>query len=200
MDELLNHNINHLFKRISEGDEAAFSVLFQQAVSAMYPFIIRLVKQETAAREVIQASFLRVWLSRDKLPDITHGMAWLYKVAANECYTYLRKESRELKLRESAAQGVDTGDPVTEQLSLRETQRLISEAVAQLSPQRRRIFSMSRHQGMNIPEIAQALQLSPNSVKNTLVLALRDIRAHLERNGQFTPLVILFISDFFFSR
>jgi RNA polymerase sigma factor (sigma-70 family) len=88
---------------------------------------------------------------------------------------------------------MDISDPVTEQLSLRETQRLISEAIAQLPPQRRRIFSMSRHQGMNIPEIAQALSLSPNSVKNTLVLALRDIRAHLERNGQLTPLMILFI-------
>ena len=193
MDELLHHNINQLFISISEGDESAFNTLFRQSVPVLYPFIFRLVKQAAAAEEVIQSSFLRIWLSRDKLAGITHAKAWLYKVVANECYTYLRKEARELQLRSDAWPGEEADNTLAAELSLHETQRLITQAVSKLPPQRRRIFIMSRQQGLSIPEIAENLGLSPNSVKNTLVLALRDIREHLARHGQFIPvLVILF--------
>ncbi len=57
MDQLLPIDINQLFRRISEGDEEAFGILFRNSVSALYPFILRMVKQQTAAEEVVQASF-----------------------------------------------------------------------------------------------------------------------------------------------
>lgn len=192
MDELLPININQLFNRISEGDEAAFGILFRNSVSVLYPFILRMVKQQAAAEEVVQASFLRVWLSRDKLAGVEHPKAWLYKVVANECYTWLRKEAREMRLRVGVGEGAEEGDDsLSAEIAMRETRRLIAEAVVQMPPQRKRIFAMSRQQGMSIPEIAEVLELSPNSVKNTLVLALKDIRKYLARHGRMIPLLLL---------
>ncbi len=191
MDELLHDDLNRLFRRISDGDENAFGILFQRSVAALYPFILRLVKHHSAVEEVMQAAFLRLWLSRDKLADVEQPKAWLYKVVANECYTWLRKEARELHLRNTAGPADEADDNLTAELSLRETRRLIAEAVSHLPPRRRHIFVLSRQQGKTIPEIAAALGLSPNSVKNTLVLALRDIRAHLARHGKYIPAVLL---------
>ncbi len=191
MDQLLPININQLFNRISDGDEEAFGILFRHSVPALYPFILRMVKQQAAAEEVVQASFLRLWLSRDKLPAVEQPKAWLYKVVANECYTWLRKEAREMRLRTGAGVGEEGDDNLTAEISMRDTRRLITEAVSQLPAQRRRIFTMSRQEGMTIPEIAEALGLSPNSVKNTLVLALKDIRNYLGRHGLLISLLLL---------
>ncbi len=85
----------------------------------------------------------------------------------------------------------DGDDSLSAEIAMRETRRLIAEAVAQMPAQRKRIFAMSRQQGMNIPDIAAALGLSPNSVKNTLVLALKDIRQYLARHGRIIPLLLL---------
>ncbi|WP_423737911.1 RNA polymerase sigma factor [Chitinophaga caseinilytica] len=192
MDQLSLININQLFNRISEGDEEAFGILFRTSVSALLPFILRMVKQQAAAEEVVQASFLRVWLSRDKLSEVEQPKAWLYKVVANECYTWMRKEAREMRLRAGAAAGEEqTDDSLQAELSMRETRRLVAEAVAKMPAQRKRVFTMSRQQGMKIPEIAEMLGLSPNSVKNTLVLALKDVRAYLSRHGRIIPLLLL---------
>lgn len=180
-----------LFQRISEGDEGAFGILFNTAMQSLEPFIQKMVKSPENAKEVIQATFLRVWLSRDKLTDIDHPKAWLYKVAANECYTYLRKEATEYRLREAVITADDEIDTTSRQLSLKELHVLIEEAVQLLSPQRRRIFQMSRNQGMKIPEIATELDLSPHSVKNALVFSLKSIREHLRRYGHTIPLVYL---------
>ncbi|HVI45718.1 MAG TPA: sigma-70 family RNA polymerase sigma factor [Chitinophaga sp.] len=190
---LTMHNNNDeeqaLFQRIAEGDEDAFGRLFHAMLHILAPFVQKIVKSEEDAREVIQTTFLRVWLNRDKLPEIEHPRAWLFRVASNECYTYLRKEATEQRLRTNAA-GAATIAP-TQEISIKEIHHIIAEAVAGLSPQRRRIYQMSRNQGMKIPEIANALQLSPHTVKNALVFSLRSIRTHLERCGYGIPLVWL---------
>ncbi|MET3876310.1 sigma-70 family RNA polymerase sigma factor [Chitinophaga sp. OAE865] len=180
-----------LFQRISEGDEAAFGILFNTSLITLEPFIRKMVKSPESAKEVIQATFLRVWLSRDKLTDIDHPRAWLYKVAANECYTYLKKEATEYRLRGTVATAETETDTATRRLTLKELHAIIEEAVMSLSPQRRRIYQMSRNQGMKIPEIATELDLSPSSVKNALVFSLKAIREHLRRNGHAIPLVYL---------
>ena len=118
MDQLLPNDINQLFRRISEGDEEAFGILFRHSVSALYPFILRMVKQQAAAEEVVQASFLRVWLSRDKLPGVEQPRAWLYKVVANECYTWMRKEAREMKLRAGAGVGEEADDSLSAEIAM----------------------------------------------------------------------------------
>lgn len=180
-----------LFQRISEGDEAAFGILFNTSLITLEPFIRKMVKSPESAKEVIQATFLRVWLSRDKLPDIDHPKAWLYRVAANECYTYLKKEATEYRLRDAVAATETETDTATRRLTLKELHAIIEEAVMLLSPQRRRIYQMSRNRGMKIPEIAAELDLSPSSVKNALVFSLKAIREHLRRNGHAIPFVYL---------
>ncbi|NSL87266.1 RNA polymerase sigma factor [Chitinophaga solisilvae] len=179
-----------MFQRISEGDEEAFGILFNSSLQTLEPFIRKLVKKQEDVKEVIQATFMRVWLSRDKLAAIEQPRAWLTRVAANECYTLLRKEATEFRLRQAAQESV-MPDTDTGQFSFRELQHIIEEAVMQLSPQRRRIFQMSRNQGMKIPEIAEALDLSPHTVKNALVASLKFIREYLQRYGHTFPLIFL---------
>ncbi|KAA2238534.1 sigma-70 family RNA polymerase sigma factor [Chitinophaga agrisoli] len=184
-------SVKDLFRRIAEGDEAAFKLLFDHYLPILRPFIFKLVQQESGAEDVMQNTFVRVWLNRDKLEGVEHPQAWLYRLTANECYTWLKKEAT-LRLRHQAAAHPDTGyDPVAGQLALKETRHLIAQAVDKLPPQRKQIYLLSRNAGLKIPEIADQLQLSQSYIKNAIVFSLKSIRDHLEKNGHYIPLIVL---------
>jgi RNA polymerase sigma-70 factor (family 1) len=179
-----------LLQQIAQGDEAAFSVLFYAYLGNLQPFLLKLTRSAADTEEVIQETFMRLWMGRDKLPEVRSIHAWIYTIAANECYKYLKKRSsRENGLSAfgaaDAAGGATTRDdsPVLNELHLKEVNRLVTEAVGRLPHRRRRIYQMSRDEGMKIPEIADALRLSQNTVKNTLVTSLGFIRKYLADRG-----------------
>jgi RNA polymerase sigma factor (sigma-70 family) len=73
---------------------------------------------------------------------------------------------------------------------LQEIRKLIGEAVTAMPGQRRRIYELSRQEGMKIEEIAQHLGITTRTVKNVLSIALQSIREHLERSGHSALLII----------
>lgn len=172
-----------LFLQVAEGDEKAFETLFNAFLPKLYPFIIKFIKSEPAAQEIIQETFIRVWLSRDKLSEIDNPGGWLYKVASNECYSYLRKSILNNKFLNPITFEPDPVNSTHENLALKELNRVIGEAINKLPAQRKKIYRMSRDEGMTIPEIASILNLSPNTVKNALVTSLKFIREYLVKYG-----------------
>jgi RNA polymerase sigma-70 factor (family 1) len=175
-----------LSHQIAQGDEAAFSTLFYAYVDILQTFIMKLTRSATDTEEVVQETFMRLWMGRDKLAEVHSLRAWIFTVAANECYKYLKKRSS----RANGVTGLGKADGVSgddysalDGLHLKEVKRLVAEAVSRLPASRRRIFHLSREEGMKIPEIAARLRISPNTVKNTLVVSLRFIRQFLAERG-----------------
>jgi RNA polymerase sigma-70 factor (family 1) len=173
----------HLFDEIAQGDETAFKTLFHRYLPKLYPFIVKFTRSEQATRDLIQETFIRVWLNRDKLPGIENPGGWLFTVASNECYSYARKNALYTKFSQPLNTESGTAPSTEEWLHGKELHRLISKAVDQLPPQRKKIYQMSRSQGKSIPEIAAELNISPNTVKNALVTALQFIRDYLAKSG-----------------
>ena len=172
---------------IAKGSEEAFSALFYQYLPILQPFVVRFTKSSFAAEEVIQNTFIKIWLSREKLEDVENVKSWIFKYASNECLSYLRSQKQKdkvlLEALSSAGPNYQQCDDTAEAVKVNEINQLVSEAVHQLSSQRRKIYLLSRNDGMTIPEIALELQLSPNTVKNALVISLKSIRGYLSKNG-----------------
>ncbi|MBS1604195.1 MAG: sigma-70 family RNA polymerase sigma factor, partial [Bacteroidetes bacterium] len=163
----------------------AFSILFYAYYGSLHSFIMKLTRSAEDTEEVIQETFLRLWLGRDKLLEVEAPPAWIHTVAVNECYKFLKKRSSRkdgLAGLRSAGQEQD-GEETLHALQLKEVKQLVTEAVSRLPRRRRHIFQMSRDEGMTIPQIAAALRISPNTVKNTLVTSLRTIRDYLTAKG-----------------
>lgn len=180
-----------LFIQVSAGDERAFDALFKAFLPKIYPYIIKFTKSEAAAQEIVQETFIRVWLSRDKLSEIDNPGGWLFKVASNECYSYLRKSILNNKFFNPITIEPDPVNTTHESFALKELNRLISEAINKLPAQRKKIYRMSRDEGKSIPEIAAILNISPNTVKNALVAALKFIREYLVKYGIIFFLLLL---------
>lgn len=172
-----------IVRQIAEGDEQAFTALFNLFLPRLYPFIVKVTKSEPAVQEIIQETFLKVWLNRDKLADMENPGGWVFRVASNKCYDHLHERALRDKFFVPMTTETDIPGASPAGMDVRELKRLIGEAVHLLPAQRQKIYQMSREQGKTIPEIAQALQLSSHTVKNALVISLRSIRDYLAKHG-----------------
>lgn len=184
-------NVKQLFLQVAAGDERAFEALFNVFLPKLYPFIIKFIKSEPAAQEIVQETFIRVWLARDKLSEIENPGGWLYKVASNECYSYLRKSALNNKFFNPLTVEPDPVHTTHESFALKELNRVIGEAIDKLPAQRKKIYRMSRNEGKSIPEIASLLNISPNTVKNALVASLKFIREYLVKYGVIFLMLLL---------
>ncbi|ARS41400.1 hypothetical protein CA265_17775 [Sphingobacteriaceae bacterium GW460-11-11-14-LB5] len=184
-----------LIEKIVGGDEQAFSVLFFKYLPVLQIFATKFTKSDDAAEEIIQDSFLRVWLNRDKLAEVDNVKAYLYKYVSNECLSYLRKKLKEDRVVDAfTAKQQNSHNSTVETINLNEVTKIIAIAVEKLPDQRKNIYQLSRRDGKTIPEIAEILNISPNTVKNALVTALKSIRIQLDQHG----IVFIFPIVFFF--
>jgi RNA polymerase sigma factor (sigma-70 family) len=123
---------------------------------------------------------------------------WIYKVASRECLTFLRKNQfGRSQLSELDIDTEDAGGRVNTPADLvyfQEVSNMIMQAIDRMPNQRKRIFQLSRDEGMKPTEIAKKLNLSVSTVKNVLNTALKEIRQYLGSEGfDFSMIVILLI-------
>lgn len=188
------YNEKELFARIAEGDEGAFSILFDAYLDRLKPFIEKLTASPDDTREIIQETFVRLWLSRDKLQHVEHPAPYIFRIAANQYHMYIRSRlSQERAVSGYEATTPQTSDITENTVRLNELHRLVQDAISRLPEKRRLIFHMSRNEGMSIREIATALNLSPKTVKNTLFTALTNIRQYLAAMGEVGWWLMLFL-------
>jgi RNA polymerase sigma factor (sigma-70 family) len=187
------HNERETLKQVAEGDEAAFAIVYEHYVPVLTPFLRRMLHSETMVKEVIQLTFIRFWLSRDKLTGIKDPKAWIFRLATNTCYTYFKQLLLQQNLAKNAASNMTpVRDNVSESMHARDLQLAVAEAVSRLSHQRKKIYRLSREQGLTIPEIAKQTGLSSTTVKNTLSSSLAAIRKYLQHRGwQFSLITIV---------
>lgn len=180
-------NEKALFLQIAEGDETAFRELFHIYTPLLRPLIYKLTRTEHIIEDILQDVFFKIWLSREKLPDIENPRSWILKIAFHDCFGHLRKAAvRQRNMGQPAEEAF-----LEEHIEFRETARLLEEAVERLPPQARRVYVLSRQEGLKIPEIAGRMQLSVQTVKNTLGRALKSIREYLAGRGIYLPLLLL---------
>ncbi|WP_205513409.1 RNA polymerase sigma factor [Longitalea arenae] len=194
-----NRQINiekELFSRVAQGDEEAFNTLFHAYVPRLHTLVMKVTRSEAVAKDIIQEVFLYLWMDRESLADIGVPQNWIFKIAYNRSYSWLaRQMSRNQKYSEFKLQHPAEGDDSLEHtVSLNETARLIHEATALLPEQARKIFQLSRETGLKAAEVADQLEISVQTVRNSLVRSVKFIKEYLAQHGIVLPaLLILYI-------
>ena len=179
-----------LLLKIATGDELAFRQLFLEFAPQINARLSRLLPNRTVVEDIIQETFLRVWLHRDQLHKIQQWQSWILRIAYNRAFTYLRDRAIHQRSLEKI-KVTENEDHTQQAVDLRNLKQTIAQAVAQLPPQQKKIYQLSREQGLMIAEISDRLDLSPQTIKNTLGLALKSIRHFLETKGHFVASIAL---------
>lgn len=185
-----------LIRAVADGNEKAFEVLYTLYYQKLHKFLLKTVQgQEESTLDILQEAFLRVWLNRDRLMEIENFQAWIYKVVSTEALTQIRKElhlkTKADRLKSSLETEAQTLTP--KHLEISEIKAIVNQAVQRLPHQRRTIYVLSREEGLSPQEIAIKLNISINTVYNTLTVALKSIRQDLSKSGYGIHLSILII-------
>lgn len=180
-----------LFEAIASGNEAAFEALFYRYKTNVYGSAYKWTRSAHVAEEIAQEVFIRLWTSRTSLSKVEDPLAYIYRIVSNRVKDYLRNDVNREKILRKVREEQPAFSNITEDtIAANTTNRLIMEAMARLSGQKRNIYYMNRQQGKSIKEIASELHLSPNTVKTHLYEALHLVRNYL-KNAEILLLLII---------
>lgn len=186
----------YLITQLRRGNAQAFERLFADQHPRVYAYCRKFVKREELAQEVTLDVFVTVWKKRTQLDTNLSLTAFLFKITKDLSFNCLKKVAREQAFQsELAARNRRSAANTTEaQVQWQEYDKMATQAIDQLPPQRRKIFAMRRQQDMSHEEIAQQLGISKNTVKVQLVKASKFLREYFATHADISFLWILLVA------
>lgn len=195
-----NNGQEHLLG-LTEGSEKAFRLIMDHWYLRLYNFANGYLDHAENTKEVLQDVFLKLWDNRQKLAEQTNLNAYLFTLTRNRCIDLIRRERLMLQFRTDKqdeylrlTENFDAlSDPILDDLIALELQAEINRAVSGLPEQCRKVFIMSRTNGLKNKEISVSLELSEKTVESHLTKALKTIKLALEQKfpGSLNLLLIL---------
>jgi RNA polymerase sigma-70 factor (family 1) len=169
-----------LLLAVAQGDERAFTALYNRYHQRLAVHIYRITKSTELAEEVVHDVFLKIWLNRETLTGIGNFPVYLYVISRNAALNCLKRTAREKALTTDF-------DPALDQLPLAETSEedyryiLIDEAIDRLPPQQRQAYLLARHERLTYTEVAMRMGLSKETVKKYLQIATEFISGYITK-------------------
>lgn len=188
------HDDALLLASLSAGDEEAFNSLFERYRNKLYQYLLKITKSPEISEEIVIDIFVKLWVGRELLPQIGQLENFLHKIAYHKAIDFLRTASRHARLQKIYVERMEK-DPeqrADEVLIDAETRQLLQKAVLSLPPQRKLIYTLSREEGLTHEQIATALNLSRNTVKNSMVAAIKSITEFLQQHGSGKSAYLVF--------
>jgi len=187
-------NEKELFAGLADDDEAAFTKIFDYYEPRLFPFILKITHSETLAEEIIQEIFIKLWVNRKKLSHVENYRSYIFKIASNKALNHLREAGRKCELIKRVTRLSSEEENTTEEaIDLRQLQQYIDNAVRQLPKQQKKVYKLSRQQGLDYDQIAKELHISRNTVKNHLTEALKSIKEYLQHHTGISITVLLIV-------
>lgn len=154
---------------IKNDDRVAFYNLYERYCRRLHGFVLRYIKQNDDAEEIVQEVFVKIWESRNKIDAYSSFEAFLFTIAYNTTISLLRKRASETKYMnhlKSLQQPVNFPNLIDE-IHFNELNDWVQLLLNELTPRQKEIFQLSREEGLTHDEIARKLDISVNTVKKT---------------------------------
>jgi RNA polymerase sigma factor (sigma-70 family) len=184
-----------LIIKAKQGDQSAQGRLVQLWYKRIYNFGFKFFMDHDMAMEVSQKTFISMCKNLAGLQDINRFKPWLYKIAVNYCREEARKKkgSRSLSFDvvwnhdqeesprwEGSSQRHDNPERQLQQLELSD---ILQQALFELNDEQREVVIMKEYEGLKFREIAEALNISENTVKSRMYYGLDGLRKILEKKN-----------------
>ena len=181
-----------LLQLIAEGNENAFRSFFHAWQGRLFHYIRTIIKSPQVAEEVVMDVLTKCWLGRELLPRIDNLEGFMFRIAYHRAIDFLRAANRDPKLVDLLMEQIQMADTsaADNQVISKEYENKLREAIGSLSPQRRKVYLLSRESGLSHKEIASSLGLSKHTVSNHITESQRFIQQYL---AEHLNLVLVFL-------
>ncbi|WP_185957468.1 RNA polymerase sigma-70 factor [Saccharicrinis carchari] len=190
-------NVEQAIVGLKAGNPISFNLLFTEYYRRLHFFALQYVQHSDVSDNLVQDTYLALWKNRKNIKANHEAalLSWLYTVLKNNCCHYLKqkKARHEFSAKLLQEQGeldiagleqLDTSEQV-----LHEINAIVEDTLEKLSPQCRRVFEMSRFDGLKNKEIAAELSITTKAVERNMTRALKVFRISLR---EYLPAALLF--------
>lgn len=170
-------------KELKGGSRKAFTALYQMYSNRIYGFCFQWTKSHEDAEEVLQDVFTRLWMYRDTIQEEDTLLYFIFRVAKNLLINRYRSQLNSPIFEEFVLynhEQAEVSDSASQPIEFEEFRRLIDQIGQTLPRTQQLVFEYSIHRQMSHREIAEALELSEQTVRNQLSLALKVFREKLK--------------------
>ena len=172
-----------LIQRIAGGDRLAMQVLFARHHVRVYRFVLRLVRNESTAEDLISEVFLDVWRQAGRFEGRATVSTWLLAIARFKALSALRRKT-ETELDEETAEAIeDTADTPDVTLEKKDKSEALRKCLSVLSPDHREIIDLVYYHEKSVEEVAAIVGIPEATVKTRMFYARKKLGELLKQRG-----------------
>lgn len=162
---------------VEDTREAAFTSLLEKYQQRIYWHVRRYVLDHEDADDLVQEIFIKVWKNLSKFRADAQLFTWLYRIATNECITFLKKKKAQQHISLEDESSAYLTDTLTESPYFNgdAAQRKLQEALLTLPDKQRLVFNMKYFDDLKYEEISEILGTSVGALKASYHLAVKKV-------------------------
>ena len=172
-----------LIGRIANGDRLAMQVLFARHHVRVFRFVVRLVRNESTAEDLISDVFLDVWRQAGRFEGRSAVSTWLLSIARFKALSALRRRPDEELDDETAGAIEDQADDPEIALEKKDKSVLIRKCLMGLSAEHREIVDLVYYHEKSVEEVAEIVGIPENTVKTRMFYARKKLSELLKAAG-----------------
>jgi RNA polymerase sigma-70 factor, ECF subfamily len=172
-----------LIGRIANGDRLAMQVLFARHHVRVFRFVVRLVRNESTAEDLISDVFLDVWRQADRFEGRSAVTTWLLSIARFKALSALRRRPDEELDEETAGAIEDPSDDPEVALDKKDKGAIIRKCLTGLSAEHREIIDLVYYHEKSVEEVAEIVGIPENTVKTRMFYARKKLAELLKAAG-----------------
>lgn len=167
----------NLILKLKQNDESALKQIYNTYSDRVYNFSFFILKDTGWSEDIVQDVFMRFWHSRMKLDP--KGNLWNYfyvitkRLSLNKLRDIISFDSSFEHIWENIS---NLSDCSHQKLLLKELSHSLDKILADLPERQREVFKMNKLEGFTYKQIADTLKISPNTVKNHMIQALKTVK------------------------
>ena len=175
-----------LLERIADGDRTAMHTLYSRHNVRVYRFVLRSLRDATAAEDIVSQVFLDVWRTADQFEGRSQVSTWLLSIARFKALTTLRQRRHEDIDQDNVREIADGADTPETSLDRSNVSAILRACIAKLSPAHREIIHLVYYHEKTVEEAGEIIGIPQSTVKTRMFYARKQLAELLKGAGVAT--------------
>jgi len=171
--------IHRIIQQVKDGNRSAFRHLVMRYGDYAFKLAFRIMCNEEDAKDVVQESFIKIWVKIRSYDVSVKFTTWMYKIVTRTAIDHYRKNERKRAVLPDVSFDAPSAFDAQTDHSNKDLSALIEKIAGNLPEKQRLVFVLRDIQGFTTEEVTEILEMPETSVKSNLYHARKTVREKL---------------------